>query len=136
MKRAMLLTVLLLIGLCSSVFGEAATDIYVRTIRIEKVFIHSLGYAIVYSKPSGMDYGLCYIPFNWFTEAGGAGEIIWGRNRAYPYMSIFWVNGKFSHIKLYFQESLGHQMWEQLRKSYDEVKDVFNVTPETFELEF
>ena len=136
MKKAMLLTILLLIGLSSMVFGEKKTDIYVRSIRIEKVFIHALGYAIVYSKPSGMEYGLFYLPFSWFTEAGGAGEIIWGRNPAYPYMSVFWADGKFSHIKLYFHESLGHTMWEQLRKSYDEVKDDFNVTPETFELEF
>lgn len=136
MKRATLVILLLLIGLSSTVFGEARQDIYTRSIRIEKVFIHSLGYAIVYSKPSGMSYGTIYVPYSWFTKAGGAGEIVWGRNMAYPYMSIFWIDGKFSHVKFYFHESLGHPMWEELRKSYDEVKDKFNVTPENFEVEF
>mgnify|MGYP003565635617 CR=1 FL=1 len=51
MKRAMLLTVLLLTGLCPILFGEAATDIHVRSLLIDKVFIHSLGYAAFYCKP-------------------------------------------------------------------------------------
>ena len=136
MKRATFITILLIIGFSSMINGAVHKDIHVRTLPVEKVFIHSLGYAIVYHKPSDFSYGLIYIPFNWFTEAGGAGEIIWGRDSAFPYMSIFWVNGKFSHIKLYFQESLGHPMWENLHKSYNDVKDKFNVTRETFTIEF
>jgi hypothetical protein len=136
MKKALFVAVLLLIGFSSMVYGQIHKDIYVRSMHIEKVFIHSLGYAIVYYKPSGAGYGILYLPYNWFTEAGGAGEIVWGRNQAYPYISIFWVDGKFSHLKCFFQESLGHPMWENLSKNYSEVKDKFNVTPDTFTMEF
>jgi hypothetical protein len=51
-------------------------------------------------------------------------------------MSIFWVNGEFSHIKLYVHENMSHSMWEDFRGQPGSVSDRFNVTRETIELEF
>lgn len=136
MKKIILLTVLLFITLSSMLNGQIHKDIYVRTLFIEKIFIHPSGYIVIYNKPSSFGYSTIYLPFNWFTEAGGAGEMVWGRHEAYPYMSIFWVDGKFSHIKIYVQENMGHSMWENFHGRNADVQDKFNVTRETFQIEF
>ena len=136
MKRIILVIVLLFMGFSSMLYGQIHKNIYVRTLFIEKVFIHSLGYIVIYNKPSSFGFGTLYLPFSWFTETGGPGEIVWGRHESYPYMSIFWIDGEFSHIKFYFQENLGHSMWESFRGDNEKVKDKFNVTRETIEIEF
>ncbi|MBN2535171.1 MAG: hypothetical protein JXB88_19980 [Spirochaetales bacterium] len=136
MKRIILVIVLLFIGFSSMVYGQIHKDIYVRTLFIEKIFIHPRGYIIIYDKPSSFGFDTIYIPFGWFTETGGAGEIVWGRHESYPCMSIFWVNGKFSHVKLYVQENLAHPMWENFHGNTENVKEKFNVTRDTFQIEF
>jgi len=136
MKKAIIFFMLILFGCLSMIQSEPIKDIYVRTLFVEKIFIYSLGYVVVYDKPSSMNYGTVYLPFTWFSKIGGAGEMVWGRHVSYPYLSIFWVNGKFSHVKLYVQENMSHPSWDKLRGSSNEVNDRFKVTPETFEIEF
>ena len=111
---------------------EQDTKIFVKTVSIIKVYSHSAGYKVLYLK-SNMDLGEFYVPMHWFTSAAGKGEIVWGDQPAYPYFSIFWVDGKFDHIRLYLHKNIESETWGMLREaSVDE--NVFEV--EELNLEF
>ena len=131
MKKVIAICFILLINFTTfNVFGEIHRDIYARSFHIYKIYVHPLGYLITFTKPTGMGLSFFYIPYSWFTKAGGNGEMVWGNNRAYPYFSIIWINGKFDHIKIYVHENLDHFSWDKLNKNTDEVKDKFDITPE------
>ncbi len=85
-------------------------DIYVKTVPIVKIYAHRLGYKILFLK-SNLELGTIYVPIKWFEHSGGKAEIIWGDSPDYPYLSIFWRNGKFDYIKIYVKESLRDPTW-------------------------
>lgn len=108
------------------------TKLFVKTVSIIKVYSHSAGYKILYLK-STMDLGEFYVPMHWFTSAGGKGEIVWGDQLSYPYFSIFWVDGKYDHIRLYLHKNLDSESWGMLKEnSVDE--GIFEI--EELNLEF
>ena len=137
MKRKCVLLHLLIIAVLSVLmYGAVQKDIYVRSFPAEKVFTHKLGYAVLYHRPSGQGYGMIYLPYSWFTRIDGAGQVIFDNNPSYPYFSIFWVGGEFSHIKLYVHANSEDSSWGRLNASAVEVGEKFAVTPETFNPEF
>jgi hypothetical protein len=118
------------------VFGEVHKEIYVRSFLIKTVYVHKLGYCITYHKPSGVGLGVFYVPYRWFSDLRGCGDIIFGKDSSYPYFTIVWINGKFSRIKLYVHENLDHYTWERLDLPGSVVRERFNIDPETFQIEF
>ncbi len=48
------------------------------------------------------------------------GEIVWGTDTAYPTFTAFYVDGKFSHIRLYVQQDQKHESLSLLRLASDE----------------
>ncbi len=94
---------------------EQDTKLFVKTVSIIKIYTHSAGYKILYLK-SNMDLGEFYVPMHWFTRTGGKGEVVWGDQPSYPYFSIFWVDGKYDHIRLYLQKNLGSESWGILKE--------------------
>ena len=81
---------------------ESGDKVYAKTKLISKIYIHRDGYKIIYQK-SDMTFGSFYIPMSWFSGASSKAELVLGRDTAFPYFSIFWVNGKFHHIRIYAQ---------------------------------
>ena len=87
-------------------------------------FHPALGYKIVFLK-SDYTMGTFYVPCQWFNEAGGRGEIVWGDDPAYPSFTVFYVDGTFSHIRLYVFSNIQHTSWGMLKadasveKSFD-----------------
>ena len=103
-------------------FSETS-GIYVKTIPIVKVYDHNLGYKIIYLK-SNLDFVSLYIPITWFATSAETGkapkaELVLGRDSAYPYLSIFWNEGKFDHIRLYLQSNLNDPSWGDLNPNVD-----------------
>ncbi|MBN1413284.1 MAG: hypothetical protein JW969_20755 [Spirochaetales bacterium] len=136
--KKILLTSLILCFFVSFVYAQEVTDdsvVFVKTAPILRVLAHELGYKIYYTK-HGIDVGVFYIPYSWFSQAGGKGQVIWGKNKAYPYFTIFWVDGKLDHINVYLQENMQHYSWGILNATVTEVKDKFDVDPDTFKVEF
>ncbi len=75
--------VILAVLACSAVFAQqdSGRDVYVKTVRIAKVYPHGLGYRILYFK-STMEYAEMYVPTTWFSFAGeGKANVIWGNVR-------------------------------------------------------
>ncbi len=129
--------VLALVLMLAAVLPLAAqpqnTPIFVKTVPIMKIYSHALGYRILYEK-SNLEVGEFYVPVEWFNKAGGKGDIVWGNDIAYPYLSIFWKDGKFDHVRLYLDEDLSAGSWGRLQGGGEELQQKFRV--EILQVEF
>jgi hypothetical protein len=128
MKRVLLVLIVLALG--SSVFAQSrpqdVSNITVRTVPIIKIYSHQLGYKVYYITTRG-EVSSFYLPVEWFNVAGGKGVLSYGSGPQYPYMSIYWVDKKFSHIKLFLIENPMSDSWGVLRDSPAEAADKFKV---------
>ena len=109
MKRVVLLIamVVLLAGSIPSFAQQTDTssqypkDVYCKVVPLMKVWTHALGYVVQFfnSKQKVEDV---YLPLTWFNNGiNSKGEIVYGLEPSYPYMAIFWADGKFDHVTLY-----------------------------------
>lgn len=135
-KRVLMLTLLIFILLAGFAYAQQS-EYYFKSVPIAKVYLHDLGYRIVYQK-ADLDFAVFYVPETWFDlpedrNNAPKAELITARNRAYPYFSIFWENGEFSHIRLYLQRDLSHITYGDLDNP-ENFNDEFDV--ETLSLEF
>ncbi|HOV37853.1 MAG TPA: hypothetical protein PLG79_03950 [Spirochaetales bacterium] len=137
MKKGILWVLFLFLVLGTSVY-TLESEYYARTIYIEKVFPHQLGYKILYTT-SKLDIAEAYIPHKWFSQSSSRdgelvkGEVQWGDDPSYPYMIIFWKNGKFSHVRLFLKKNMHDLSWGSLNPTQD-LTEKFNV--EEIVLEF
>lgn len=134
MKRSVVIVLILLFSLAGFAWAETS-EFYVKTVPISKVYVHSLGYRIVYQK-ADKNFAVFYVPNDWFqpkpNEAPKA-ELVTEVSRAVPYFSIFYKNGQFDHIRLYLHRNPGDISYGDLENP-DQVDDNFDV--ETLDLEF
>jgi len=100
-------------------YQVAGDTVYPVSRPIAKIYAHRLGYKVVFERENGA-YGTFYVPMDWFGRAGGMGEIVWGTELAYPKFTAFYVDGKFSHIRLYVQKDQSDQSWGLLRATTEE----------------
>jgi hypothetical protein len=90
---------------------EHESEYYVNTVFLEKVYPYQVGYVLQYRKGINQMARL-YIPYEWFTEAAGRAELVTlppGAN--WPYLTVFYKDGEFSHIRLYLHRSKAHETW-------------------------
>lgn len=112
--------------LATPVFGqEAAADpaaikpenksaYYYVNVSLEKVIPHKLGFIVTYRK-GNFDFAESYLPVEWFGGTATKGEVIRiSGGAAWPYMSVFYKDGKVDHIRLYVRKELGHTSWGAL----------------------
>jgi len=107
MKRtAIALAILVVLAL-----GLAAADSSFYPVRVDvvKVYTHGDGVLVIHRKGTA-DIGQCFIPAGWFTS-GGKAELVRGNDPSFPYMSIFYKDGKFSHLRLYVKADSRDSMW-------------------------
>jgi hypothetical protein len=123
MKRAIACALLLMLALAA--FGQEQPKVYVKSVPILKIMSHPEGYKVLYLK-SDMKVAELYLPYRWFTQAGGKAEIVFGNDPSYPYFSVFYVDGKFDHIRLYVIENIQDPTWGILRLTEASYSD-FNV---------
>jgi len=78
---------------------------------IEKIQVYKKGYILQYRKGINK-IGTLYIPNEWFSDAGGKGEmVLLPRGKEWPTLSIYYKEGEFSHIRLYIHRWKGHPTW-------------------------
>jgi len=94
--------------------GESWSEYYYVNVPLEKVYPHRLGYVISYRK-GGAQLGQAYIPMKWFSKAGGKGELIrLATGTEWPYMTVYYKDGVFDHVRLFVRASLSHESWGNL----------------------
>jgi hypothetical protein len=107
MKRATI--VLVLIAIVS--LGLAAVDSAFYPVRVDvvKVFSHGDGFKVVYRKGSA-DVGAVYLPARWFVP-GGKAELVRANDPSFPYMTLFYKDGKFDHLRIYVLADQKDETW-------------------------
>jgi hypothetical protein len=120
--------VLCLLGLLFATVGVLFADYEVRgkdvfavSRSIAKIYASRFGYKVLFYKGS-TDIGVFYVPLEWFEKAGGKGEIVWGGDTSYPTFTAFYMDGKFSHIRLYLISDIKDPTWDVLSASDAEQK--------------
>jgi hypothetical protein len=101
-------------------------DVYYKVVPLMKVWTGQLGYMVQFFD-SKYQVKNVYIPMAWFNNGTNSkADIIYGREAAYPYMSVYWADGKFDHVKLYVTDDTTSLKWGVLSTNTD-LADKFNV---------
>ena len=85
------------------------SKLYARSFNLEKVYLHAKGYKVTYIT-GNYKYVSTFLPHAWFSHSssrGGVqskGELVFGHDASYPYMTVFWKEGKFSHVRLHLKK--------------------------------
>lgn len=112
---------------------ENSSAYYYVNVPLEKVYPHRLGYLVSYRK-SGNGLGRAYLPIKWFERSAGKGELIRIEGGTqWPYLSVYYKEGKVDHVRLFVRTELSHQSWGHI-PSTAEIDDRFSV--EELKLEF
>ena len=116
-QKIVLLAVLL--SLCGGTFLFAQntgrkfdeSNYYFFTFTIERIYVHRLGYVVMYRTGSNR-ITTTYIPHEWFNTIGGRGEVIGlGPGSEWPSMIIYYKDGEFSHVRLRLRRDRLHETW-------------------------
>jgi hypothetical protein len=117
MKKFSLLVLLVLVsGLGFSLFAQERrqfkqSEYYYVSVPIERIFAYRNGYVVVYRKGVNQ-MARTYLPLEWFADAAGkAEEIVLGSGKAWPYLTIYYKSGQFSHIRVYVRRERTHETW-------------------------
>jgi len=134
MKRVIFALVVL--AAVSPIFAQnnsnESSNMYYINVRVERIYPSSEGYIVQYQK-SNTQLGIVGIPLEWFNDAAGRAELLQlpaGAN--WPTMSIFYVEGEFSHVRLYVHRVKSHRTWgaipqgADLSRYFSEDRDTFN----------
>lgn len=105
---------------------EKWSDYYYVQVPLEKVFLHQRGYVVSYrSGPTALKQA--YLPIEWFTETAGRGDLIKHKGgNDWPYMVIYYKDGKFSHVVLHVRYEAGHESYGALPRGI-QIDDRFDV---------
>jgi hypothetical protein len=126
MRRTTIVAILVLIACAAAVAQDTGRDVYVKTVPIARVYPHALGYRILYFK-SNLEYTEMYVPAQWFSFAGTSrANVIWGNSAEYPYLTIYYKDGKFDRILLYLHSNMHDVSWGSLPPGIDLTRQ-FNV---------
>ena len=114
MKKIILLVVLATLCLGTFVFAQQfsrESDFYYFSYPIEKIYIHRLGYMIIYRGNSN-NMSRTFVPHEWFNDIGAKGEIIYlGSGYEWPSMTVYYNSGTFSHVRLKLRRERSHETW-------------------------
>ncbi len=107
MKRATLIVLLVAIVACA--IASETSAFYPVRLDVVKVYSHADGYRVIYRKGSA-GVADVYIPARWFVS-GGKAELVRGNDPSYPYMTVFYKNGTFDHLRLYVLADQNDSTW-------------------------
>ena len=93
----------------NSKFKES--EYYYYNVPIEKIYVYRLGYMVLYRKGVNQ-MAKTYLPAEWFTDAGGKGELIGiPGGKEWPSMTVYYKSGEFSHVRLRVRREKAHESW-------------------------
>jgi len=134
-----LIIVLIIFGAAMPLFAqniseEKTSNMYYINVPVEKVFPSGHGYIVQYRKGT---HGIATIgiPNEWFEAAASRAELITlPEGTTWPTLTVFYKEGKFSHLRLYVHKSKGHQTWGNIPQNAD--VSVYFQDQDTMKLEF
>lgn len=101
-------------------------DAYYKAMPIIKIWSHQLGYMLQFWS-SKSTVNEIYVPLTWFNKGPDSkADIFYGNEKHYPYFAIFWVDGKFDHIRIYALNDFNSLTWGVLETAAD-LSSKFNV---------
>ena len=123
--KAALLALLLIAESGSAVFAQDS-DFYYFNVNVVKVYPTKLGFMLIY-RVGSMTAKELYLPNEWFQvtfdgdgkPVPGQAEIVYGRDAGYPYMTVFYKAGKFSHLRLFLHTDKSHASYGLLPRDAD-----------------
>jgi len=131
------IVVLFILAVVSPVFAQQKDDdksFYYINVTVEKIYPSNQGYIIKY-RSSTTDISTVGIPNDWFYEAGGTAQLVkLPLASDWPTMSVFYSEGKFSHVRLYIHPVKSHITWGYVQQGLD-VSGFFK-DKESFKLQF
>lgn len=108
MKRALLAFGLVAL-VAAAVVSADDSAFYPLRLDVVKIYSHADGYRVVYRKgTSGM--AELYMPIKWFVP-GGKAELVRANDPSFPYLVVYYKEGKFSHARLYAQANQKDSTW-------------------------
>ncbi len=107
MKRYIVAAILLVL-LAAATYAQSS-EYYPIRVDVIKVYSHAEGMRIIYRSGS-TGFADVYLPAAWF-KAGGKAELVAANDPSYPYMTVFYKNGAFSHVRLYVKASASDPSW-------------------------
>jgi len=114
--------------------SNVADSFYYFNVLVERLFPSSQGYVVQYRNASDT-ISTIGIPNNWFTDAASKAEIVrLPQVSDWPTMSVFFNNGKFSHVRLYIHPAKSHLTWGSIPQGIDVSR--FFQDEESFKLQF
>ncbi|MDR2486006.1 MAG: hypothetical protein LBD55_11530 [Treponema sp.] len=92
---------------------------YYVNVPIERIYPYRKGYIIDYQTgATGTRTARTYIPLEWFEDGQRVengmprGEIILlGPGNSWPYLTVYYNEGEFSHVRLYIRRERSHGSW-------------------------
>ncbi len=118
-KLVSLLVALFILGSLAPLGAESkASPFFVKNVMVSKVYLYQQGYRVSYFS-NGFKIQNTFIPIEWFTTTAGyktddgnkKAELYYGVGAEYPYLSIYWKNGKFHHVVLRVRQSYSDPSW-------------------------
>ena len=95
----------------SGISKDQESEYYYYNIQLERIYSHNKGYVVVYRKGVNQ-ITRALIPFSWFTGPDGKADLIQiGSGTLWPYLSVYYKNGEFSHLRMYVRKERGHITW-------------------------
>lgn len=134
-KKAFLLSILLLLSGLALSAQSVDSEFYSADLMVISVAPHPLGYKVVYYDRYANLHDL-YLPLEWFqSDPAGKAEIVYGAGETYPYLSVIFKNAQIHHIRLYVFETMNHPSWGTLSRQLD-LTDEFDLEFEELDIQF
>jgi hypothetical protein len=87
------------------------SEYYYVNVPLERIYPSRKGYVVAYRKGVNQ-IARAYLPEEWFTDSAGKGEIITlGPGNSWPYLTVYYKDGEFSHVRLYVRRERSHETW-------------------------
>ncbi|MCL2186485.1 MAG: hypothetical protein FWB86_11665 [Treponema sp.] len=116
-----LIFVLFFLAIFSPIFAQSTEGhpaVYYQNVTIERIIPTSRGYVIQYRAQEGIK--IIGIPNEWFTERGNRADLVKLPTASdWPSMSVFYNDGKFTHVRIYVSRFKSHVTWGNLPQGTD-----------------
>ncbi len=96
--------------------GES--ELYVRTLYIEEVYVTRHGYRLLYRRSNGR-LAYTHLPIEWFGMAAARGSVIYSNSDAVPYMNVVFIDGEESHVNLCIPPNRQHIVYRPVDMTTD-----------------
>lgn len=136
LNKLFLVTIVLMgLGLSSITAESVTSPFFSKSLSVSRIYSHQKGYKVLYRIDKALAHPI-YIPIEWFspnspkTDDGFTkAEFVYGYGPAYPYMTLFWRDGKFHHLRLFVNANYNDYSWGVIKPG-DDFSGKFDINAE------